>query len=139
LIERNLKGMKLKMHPKKCRVQEVHKGIKFIGAYIMPHRLYITNRVRNKFYNKILCINKQNEYGELDIRKAVATINSYLGMMRYYRTYNIRLGCFSAIDNEVKKSIYGTKHLYSVKLNKEIKNKIRLWQEQELWEQLNLT
>ena len=35
--------------------------------------------------------------------------------------------------------MYGTKHLYSVKLNKEIKNKIRLWQEQELWEQLNLT
>lgn len=139
LIERNLKGMKLKIHPKKCRVQEVHKGVKFIGAYIMPHRLYITNRVRNKFYNKILCINKQNEDGELDIRKAVATINSYLGMMRCYRTYNIRLGCFSAIDKEIKKLMYGTKHLNSVKLNKEIKNKIRLWQEQELWEQLNLT
>jgi hypothetical protein len=53
----------------------------------------------------------------------------------FNRTYNIRLGCFSAIDKEIKKSMYGTKHLYSVKLNKEIKNKIRLWQEQELWEQ----
>ena len=59
LIERNLNGMKLKIHPKKCRVQEIHKGVKFIGAYIMPHRLYITNRVRNKFYNKILCITLQ--------------------------------------------------------------------------------
>ena len=32
-----------------------------------------------------------------------------------------------------------TKQLHSVKLNKKINNKIRLWQEQELWEQLNLT
>ncbi|NDV46374.1 hypothetical protein D0T49_04885 [Paludibacter sp. 221] len=86
-------NLKLKIHPNKIYLQHFSKGVKFLGAVVKPHRVYITNRTKANF---IQCINKwdkflQNEVpAKKDLENMQTAINSYLGLMCHYRTYNIR-------------------------------------------------
>lgn len=63
-----------------------------VGAVIKPWRIYISNRTVGKFYDKISLFNAAADAGlqERYVEKFVQTINSYLGMMVHYNTYNIR-------------------------------------------------
>ncbi len=83
----------LKLHPKKIYLQHYSKGVKFLGAVIKPNRIYISNRTKGNFYNTISGYNKL-----VDLRKPYrsecksfqSSVNSYLGLMKHYRSYNIR-------------------------------------------------
>ena len=130
IIDKALKGLGLRLHSKKSKLIEVHKGVKFIGTIIMPYRTYITNRVVNKCANKII---SNNMVMCENIQSLIATINSYFGIFKHYRTYRIRERMFALINNDYKKMFYGTKNLYSVKLNDKKKGEIFKWQEYQLW------
>ena len=85
--------LKLTLHPKKIYLQHFTKGVQFIGAVIKPHRIYIANRTKGNCY---AAIEKQNKiardhkpsYEERD--KFLCSMNSYLGIMKHYKTYKIR-------------------------------------------------
>ena len=47
----------LTLHPDKIYFQHYSKGLKYIGAVIKPHRIYITNRTKGNFH---IAVNKQN-------------------------------------------------------------------------------
>ena len=81
----------LKLHPKKIYIQHHSKGVLFVGAFILPGRIYISNRVGNLYdviskYNKIA----EEGFAEAHADKFVATLNSYYGLMRHFNTYNLR-------------------------------------------------
>lgn len=84
----------LTLHPKKIHLQHYKKGVKFLGAVILPNRIYTSNRTIGNFYNTltkwktIAEINKQLTKEELG--KFISSINSYLGIMKHYNTYNQR-------------------------------------------------
>lgn len=86
--------LNLTLHPKKIYLQHYSKGVKFIGAVVKPNREYIGNRTKGKFYAKIMQLNKEIEQNHKPnsefISQAVASINSYLGFMIHYKTFNIR-------------------------------------------------
>ncbi|GHV36414.1 hypothetical protein FACS1894178_7600 [Bacteroidia bacterium] len=90
------KKLKLTLHPKKIYLQHYSKGVKFLGAVIKPNRLYIANRTKGKFLKKMVEIEKQLEankshLGNLGVilQRSRSSINSYLGIMQHYKTYNI--------------------------------------------------
>ena len=122
ILEKALNGLGLKLHKAKSKLIEVHKGIKFVGVIIMPYRTYITNRVVNKCANKILSANK-SEINVDNIQSFIATINSYFGIFKHYKTYRIRERMFALINKDYKQYFYGTKNLHSIKLNKKRKEK----------------
>jgi len=82
----------LKLHPKKIYIQHHSKGVLFVGAFILPGRIYISNRVVGNLYDVISKYNKIAEEGfaEAHADKFVATLNSYYGLMRHFNTYNLR-------------------------------------------------
>lgn len=88
-----LSRLKLTLHPKKIYLQHYTKGIKFLGAVIKPHRIYIANRTKGNFY---AAIERQNEIARdhkptKEIRgKFLSSMNSYLGIMKHYKTYQLR-------------------------------------------------
>lgn len=93
-----LKEMGVNLHPKKLYIQHYTKGIKFIGAVIKPNRIYISNRTKGNLY---WTLKQYYEYiEELDKKKLeptlneiehfVISINSYLGFLIHYKTFNIR-------------------------------------------------
>jgi hypothetical protein len=83
----------LQLHPKKIFLQHFSKGVNFLGATLKPHRKYVSNRAKINFK---LCVKnwklflQNNTPHYADLVQIRASINSYLGIMRHYRTYNIR-------------------------------------------------
>ena len=80
------------LHPNKIYVQHYSHGVPFVGAVVKPGRIYISNRTRSHFYNKIRLYNSYAEQGlqAQYVEKFVQSINSYLGLMIHYNTYRIR-------------------------------------------------
>ncbi|RLC23210.1 MAG: hypothetical protein DRJ29_14415 [Bacteroidetes bacterium] len=87
--------LNLQLHPNKIYLQHYSKGVKYLGAVIKPHRIYIANRTKGQFYESIRRQNQVIRTSSLDIelkQKFISSINSYLGITRHYRTYKIRRG-----------------------------------------------
>lgn len=84
------------LHPDKFYLQHYTKGVKFIGAVIKRGRTYISNRTVNNAYGSIRKFNRRKASAE----DMVASVNSYLGIMRHHATYNIRKRLVGAIAPE---------------------------------------
>lgn len=85
--------LQVTIHPKKIYLQHYSKGVKFLGAVIMPNRIYIGNRTKGNFYNAIQCHNKVAIDHKPNKEEKLAfqgSMNSYLGIMKHYKTYNLR-------------------------------------------------
>jgi RNA-directed DNA polymerase len=83
----------LVMHPDKIYFQHFSKGVRFLGTVIKPHRIYVANRMKGNYYaaiqNQNLIFLKPNR--EREQQKALlSSLNSYLGMMKHYKTYHLR-------------------------------------------------
>lgn len=84
----------LRIHPRKIYLQHYSKGVKFIGAVVKPNREYIGNRTKGNMYAKIAEFNSQlknnPENAKAILQDLVPSLNSYLGFMIHYKSYNIR-------------------------------------------------
>lgn len=86
-------NLNLNLHPKKIYLQHYSKGLKFLGAMIKPGRIYIGNRTKGNFYDSIVLHNNVIKRGKLtnyQKKELQSSVNSYLGIMRHYQSYNIR-------------------------------------------------
>jgi hypothetical protein len=76
------KELGLSLHPKKIYVQNIKKGVPFLGMIIKPYHIIPGKRIRKNFFNSLkLASQKQG---------SINTINSYLGMIKNYNSYNLR-------------------------------------------------
>jgi len=102
-------NLHVSLHPHKTTVQHCKKGTKMVGAVVKPGRIYISNRTRGRFVSKMRKFNSdlapvamsldraaqsgdakaESELGKI-LTGIRATVNSYLGMMTHYSSYNIR-------------------------------------------------
>lgn len=85
----------LELHPNKIYFQHFSKGVKFLGTVIKPRRIYIQNRTKGNFYKKIQYWNdfmeeKRYNLTKEELNKFLASVNSYLGLMKHYNTYRLR-------------------------------------------------
>jgi RNA-directed DNA polymerase len=103
----------LTLHPKKIHLQHYKKGVKFIGAVILPNRIYIANRTKGNFYNAIANQNKvvQNRKPtKAEQETLLSSLNSYLGIMKHYQSFNLRKQM--VFKNKTGLSGYWFNHLY---------------------------
>ena len=80
-IRKYLTGVGLTLHPHKSYLQHYTKGVQFLGAVIKPHRLYPGERIRRNVIR--YKVPKKTEEG-------LAGINSYLGLLRQFRSRRLR-------------------------------------------------
>jgi len=83
----------LKLHPKKIYFQRLERGMKFLGVVIKTNRLYIGNRTKGNFHQAIYNYNQlilHNELDKIDIQGFIATMNSYLGLLKHYNTFYLK-------------------------------------------------
>lgn len=83
----------LTLHPDKIYLQHYSKGVKYLGSVIKPNRIYIANRTKGNFYDSIIRHNQVAESHKPDraeLQQIQCSINSYLGIMVHYKSYNIR-------------------------------------------------
>ena len=87
--------LEVTIHPKKIYLQHYSKGVKFLGTVILPNRIYIANRTKGNFYQ---AIEKQNKIARdhkpdrAEQKMFLSSINSYLGIMKHYKSYKLRKG-----------------------------------------------
>lgn len=83
----------LSLHPRKIYLQHYTKGVLFIGGMILPGRKYLSNRTVGFCYDAIDRLNRlaagSPDYVKTHGEEFVSTINSYLGMMRHFSSYNL--------------------------------------------------
>lgn len=87
--------LQLDLHPKKIYLQHYTRGVQFLGTYLKPHRTYVSSRVKNNFYQAIQDWNhyiqsNNNKIQPPALRLFIATMNSYLGLLKHYDTYKLR-------------------------------------------------
>ncbi|MBK8966916.1 MAG: RNA-directed DNA polymerase [Lewinellaceae bacterium] len=86
--------MGLNVHPRKIYLQHYSKGVAFLGAVVKPGRVYIKNRTKGNFYARIQQWNERigrpGRLNERELQSLQSSVNSYLGLMKHYRTYYIR-------------------------------------------------
>ena len=82
------KELGLKLHHGKTEINEVHNGVEYLGAFIKPYRTYISNHTLRRIEDKV----KRIDYR--DKKKAVRSINSYLGILSHTASWKIRRRMF---------------------------------------------
>jgi len=101
----------LVLHPNKIYLQHYSKGLSYLGAVIKSNRIYIGNRTKGNFYQAIQIHNKTADHHKPDkseIKSFQSSTNSYLGIMKHYKTFNIRKKMLYNILSERLKKLFRT-------------------------------
>lgn len=96
--------LNLELHPKKIYFQNYKKGVKFLGVYILPYRIYIERRTKHNFYAKIEHWNSlRRSGGGYSKKEFLASTNSYLGIMKHYATWRLRQKMLTRLSPDLVK------------------------------------
>jgi len=84
----------LELHPNKIYLQHFSRGAPFLGTIIKQHRVYIRNQTKGNFYKTIRYWNnflaEERNLAKESLAQFLASVNSYLGIMKHYNTYKLR-------------------------------------------------
>ena len=81
-----LEGLDLELHPMKISVQPAHRGMLSCGRVVKGRRIYISNRTVHACEDTIRITRKSEE----GARELCASVNSYTGLMKHCRSFNIQ-------------------------------------------------
>jgi len=88
-------SLKLKMHPRKCKIYETRKGVKFLGYMTYPtHRLVILSNVR-RFKRRMARLILLSRQGLITLKRITCSIHSWLGYAKHANSYNMRRRIFA--------------------------------------------
>lgn len=95
----------LDLHVDKFYLQEVKKGVKFVGSVIKYHRIYLSNRTVGSMYNAVAVLEKicERVFSSQEpcitdlmlLERQVSSINSYFGFLIHCNSYAIRRATFN--------------------------------------------
>lgn len=124
-IEKFLKDkLGLTMHKEKRYLQPVSHGVLFVGTYIKPGRLYLSDRTirrMKKRFQDIDRLMKKEDMSPADCRYAECVMNSYLGFCRRRRTYRKRRKAIDKMGMGFWEKMYIVGPYEIVKLKKKYK------------------
>jgi hypothetical protein len=119
------KELWLQLHMGKIEICDIKRGVEFLGAYIKPYRIYVSNKSIKRARDKVA----QMDFSNHD--KVYRSVNSYLGMMVHYSSYNLRdemfnRECFTSIAPLDKNLTKMYKPYYNCKHEQVLRTKKRL-------------
>ena len=79
----------LDLHMGKTQIIDVRYGVEFLGAFIKPYRTYICNRSLSRIRQEAADVRHMGR------GQAFRTVNSLLGVMSHYSSYNLRREIFT--------------------------------------------
>ena len=78
----------LELNLGKTRVFDVYKGVPFLGAFLLPHRRYMENRTLKRMRIRLDEVQSTLKKDSQNT-SAHSSLNSYLGLLGQYRSYNL--------------------------------------------------
>ena len=117
MLRTELGKLGLRLNEKKFYLQHYSKGVQFTGAVIKPDRIYVANHTINSFALAIERLGKATEIGMIDdIKKNIASVNSYLGIMTHYNEYATKRRIMAKLPPKFYEYCYIEGHFDVVKL-----------------------
>lgn len=117
MLRTELEKLGLRLNEKKFYLQHYSKGVQFTGAVIKPNRIYVANHTINSFAFAVERLGKASEMGMIDdIKKNIASVNSYLGIMAHYNEYATKRRIMSELPPKFYEYCYIEGHFDVVKL-----------------------
>lgn len=109
-LEAFLQGkLQLTLHKHKRYLQPVSHGVKFVGTYIKPGRLYLSNQTLSRLKERchgFAITMAENELEDWDRERMEQTLNSYLGFTRKRMTYNFRKENIEGMGHDFWRNFY---------------------------------
>jgi len=96
--------LSLTLSPRKVVLQKVNHGIKFLGVRVEKGHISIVRRTQENFRPVKLKYNEKARLNKLypeEKKKLLSSINSYLGIIRHYNTFNRRVELMSLISPRI--------------------------------------
>lgn len=104
ILRMRLAALGLQLNERKFYFQHYKKGIEFTGKIIKPNRTYVCNRVLTNFIAAVRRLNAARNLQQ--IKHAVCSINSYLGILRQCDEYANRRKILNMIGHDKFKYVY---------------------------------
>ncbi len=84
-IDKFLKSrLGLSLHHNKVRIYDAYQGVEFLGAYIKPHRVYISSRSLKRIKHNMANLHR------MGVQRMQASLNSCLGVLSHYDCFCLR-------------------------------------------------
>ncbi len=120
-----LKGMLgVTLHTDKHHFQTAGKGVKFVGAYLKNHRIYLSNRTIARMTERVHGFNRMLTHKEnitlADTNRILQVLNSYLGFCKGKRTYRIRKQLLQQFNQRFYDYFYIKGHYESIKAKRSV-------------------
>lgn len=97
------KELRITLHPNKIVLQPYQHGVVFLGAVVKPFRRYVHTRFKSNFKREIGAWERRlagmNEEPSIEtVRQLRDSINSYVGIMRHYKSLQLRRKFFGGLS-----------------------------------------
>lgn len=79
--------LNLSIQKGKTIINSMWQGVEFLGAYIKPYRIYISNQCLRRIRNK-------TSHFRTLLSNPINSVNSYLGIFSHYKSFNLRTAWF---------------------------------------------
>lgn len=85
----------LSLHEGKLKLLNVRQGVEFLGAYLKPWRMYVSNCCLKRMTRKIKALNKSVEVYDASRHEETflrlrSSLNSFLGVLSHYKSKTLR-------------------------------------------------
>jgi predicted CopG family antitoxin len=83
--------LKLTLHPQKQILQDINKGINFVGFIVKPNYVLMRRRAVANLKDKLWKFNQNlKEFTESEKKQILSAANSYYGQFKHAQTFNLR-------------------------------------------------
>jgi hypothetical protein len=113
--------LKLTLHKDKRYIQPVSHGLLFVGTFIKPGRVYMSNRTLARFAercNGFRSLLEKEEVNILDLQRIECVINSYMGFCKGRRTYGRRKQFINSMGKAFWKYFTVGGHYQNIKIKR---------------------
>ncbi len=77
-------NLHLDLNERKLTISDVHHGVTFLGAHLLPFRTYISSRTLRRIRNKVMHLSPSAPL------KIESKVNSFLGALSHFKTFRLR-------------------------------------------------
>lgn len=85
-----LDGLRLRLHPTKCHVFRVERGIPFLGWQVFPDHRRVRRRTGVRFRRRLRKLQDDHAAGRIGFPEVTASIMSWLGHLKHGDTWGLR-------------------------------------------------
>jgi retron-type reverse transcriptase len=96
-IEKYLEKLRLRIHPHKCHIRPMSRGVRFLGQVIYPDKRLLPKSNIRRFMRRMKRFQNKYQKSEMSFKEINHSVQSWLGHAKQANTYALRENIFDKI------------------------------------------